>query len=349
MNVSKNSPEVEEQQIIDEASEWLLRLDEDATNHWDAWQLWMEKDDRHPVVFHKMMKMWGMASDLDEALIQRLESKNERNNVVNLTDVETPPRFSGRWFALAASVLLAVAIPLVWLQQKPEPKLVKNDPVIQSYHTQVAEHSRIQLDDGSVVQLGANSVMEVMFSALERHIFLHSGEALFTVAKDPKRPFIVESEQRAVRAIGTIFNINLNQNEMEVVVVEGIVRVESEKVKEELSGLPQVKRLYQGDSIVIDVTGKLGDVAKVDPIEKIRWQDGYFSYLDQPLGKVVGDLNRYSEEKIILDSGASAFLYTGSVYNDRIQDWLNALTEIYPIRVTHIGNKFIVKIQENKG
>ncbi|MBI4626652.1 MAG: FecR domain-containing protein [Verrucomicrobia bacterium] len=62
-----------------------------------------------------------------------------------------------------------------------------------------------------------------MFSSLAR------GKAHFTVAKNPSRPFVVSAGGGDVQAVGTVFNIRLRSEAIEVFVTEGKVQVDSER------------------------------------------------------------------------------------------------------------------------
>ena len=91
--------------------------------------------------------------------------------------------------------------------------------------TQVGEVRRLTLDDGSALALNTSSVLQVKFAADERRIVLRQGEASFQVAHDEDRPFVVQAGDVSVRAVGTAFSVRMRQQELEVVVTEGVVEV----------------------------------------------------------------------------------------------------------------------------
>src|SRR6185369_15486893 len=84
----------------------------------------------------------------------------------------------------------------------------------------------ITLTDGSRVELNARTSIQVEIGAKERRVRLADGEAFFTVAKDPSRPFIVETPAGSVRVTGTVFNVRSESaTQLEVIVAEGSVQV----------------------------------------------------------------------------------------------------------------------------
>jgi transmembrane sensor len=119
--------------------------------------------------------------------------------------------------ALAAGIALVVIIAGVagWLA------LVGGG----TYTTDIGEQRTIRLPDDSIVDLNARSRIRVRFSKAARTVELVDGQALFHVAKDPHRPFIVRSDTMAVRAVGTEFDVYRKGGGMVVTVVEGRVAV----------------------------------------------------------------------------------------------------------------------------
>jgi len=93
------------------------------------------------------------------------------------------------------------------------------------YATDIGEQRSIRLNDGSTVDLNAHSKVRVRLRAKERDVELIQGQALFRVAKDLSRPFIVRSEDTNVLAVGTQFDVNRHRSRTIVTVIEGRVAV----------------------------------------------------------------------------------------------------------------------------
>lgn len=93
------------------------------------------------------------------------------------------------------------------------------------YTTDIGEQRTIALVDGSSVELNARTKIKVRYSDQRRTIELLQGQALFRVAKDPNRPFIVDSNGTHVRAVGTQFDVYRKVDGTLVTVVEGRVAV----------------------------------------------------------------------------------------------------------------------------
>ena len=89
--------------------------------------------------------------------------------------------------------------------------------------------------DGSTAHLNTNSVIEAEFTREARIVRLMQGEALFDVAHDPSRPFIVYVGNRAVQAIGTTFVVRIESENIHVAVTDGQVQLSKrEKATDEV-------------------------------------------------------------------------------------------------------------------
>ena len=94
-----------------------------------------------------------------------------------------------------------------------------------TYTTQIGERRSITLVDGSTIDLNSRSEVRISYSKAERDVELIDGQALFEVAKDKTRPFIVRSGDAMMRAVGTQFDVYRKKNGTIVTVVEGRVAV----------------------------------------------------------------------------------------------------------------------------
>jgi transmembrane sensor len=95
------------------------------------------------------------------------------------------------------------------------------------YATEVGEQRSFRLADGSTVILDSRSRLRLDFDDSVRAVDLLQGRALFRVAANPGRPFIVHAGGTTVRVMGTQFDVNENARATVVTVVEGRVAVYS--------------------------------------------------------------------------------------------------------------------------
>ncbi len=127
----------------------------------------------------------------------------------------TPPRWqrATALAVIAASAGITTAV-LFWPTQPAG-----------EYLTQTGEQRSILLADGSTVTMNTQSRLWARFSSRERDVELLEGEALFSVAPDPKRPFRVHARHTTVEAIGTEFSVYLRPTDTKVAVTQGRVKM----------------------------------------------------------------------------------------------------------------------------
>lgn len=137
------------------------------------------------------------------------------------------PRFISSAWALAASVFLLLGTGwLVWQQQKTREvsyhelttSIQKQDALIEQA-TGHQDSLRIVLEDGSIITLGENSKLSYPehFAKSKRTVIL-TGEAFFDIAKDPRRPFYIYSNEVVTKVLGTSFRIQAFEGKDQVVV-----------------------------------------------------------------------------------------------------------------------------------
>ena len=137
------------------------------------------------------------------------------------------------WWAAAAIIILAASgIAIMLGRTGKQEQVVQHPPKVQQHPETVTNNTglskRIQLPDGSVVTVSGHSALSWLspFSDSARELTL-SGEALFSVAKDAKRPFTVYAGGIATTAVGTVFTVNtVAPDVVRVALLEGKVVIQ---------------------------------------------------------------------------------------------------------------------------
>jgi len=214
------------------------------------------------------------------------------------------------------------------------------------FETEPAQHEKVALADGSEIHMGARSSVTTNLTRGVRFVVMDRGEALFKVAHDPKRPFRVLAGAGVITAVGTAFNVRRLDDMVVVTVSEGTVEVAPASDVNARNGgdYPRGKRVTLGESITYDSDGNLGAVRKVDLGMTMAWRSGQLQYRSEPLNRVVQDINRYSRKSItIADAAAGEILYSGTVFERDIDDWLAALDKAFPeLLVSHPDPQHVV-------
>lgn len=258
------------------------------------------------------------------------------------------PSHRYRWLAVACVALLAI----LTFQFVSGPDLKQEAPI--SYRTATKEIETYDLQDGSVVTMNASSAMSVSLGDQLRKIELYEGEAVFAVAHDPERPFVVDVGGVLVRAVGTKFNIERVSDEVIVTVLEGIVEVTKVRDKVATDGTvvakQDIKRLVHGQRLEISrVDPVLGDITAANLEVEMAWQEGNLIFENEPFSRVVEQVSRYIDERIIINDNQLSELRLSGVYRIEEADTiLPILTTILPIQINQIDEHLIVVERNEK-
>lgn len=342
---------------MDTATQWLLRLRDDKATDQDVaeWLSWYESDERNALVFDSMQSFWRQVGQLTSGSdgaerIARLGS-------IDSVDIEPPRRVESHWrpqsilriaalvqvpaaVGIAASLLLVTGVALFMIQRSRTPNALPagND---------VAHVRTTQLPDNSSVDLAANSLVAVEYTAAQRTLDLQKGEAFFSVVPNHQRPFIVKASGLRVRAVGTKFNVREADDRVIVTVAEGAVDVYAADANDQRSDWPAAQaigslRLSAGNEVTWVVGSGKRIVRATDPERALAWRYGRLEYIDEPLSAVIADVNRYSSRRLIIDPAVAQLTYTGTVLINSIDEWLTAMPGEFPIKVIAGDSSFTI-------
>jgi transmembrane sensor len=283
-------PMSEQDRIDREAADWVVKWEDRehaSPREQSRWFDWLRRSPRHVQSYfdtagiHERLGRVDPQGriDIDEWLAER------RVAVVALAATlaaSEAPKKSGfsflRPYRFAAAVAAAAAIATVSLWNL-------DFFSSHSYQTAVGQQSVNRLEDGSIVNLNTQSRATVLFSSTERVVELR-GEALFAVAHDPARPFLVRTAEATIRAIGTRFNVHEENGATEVAVIEGRVRVDGAAASVGVD-------LSAGEVAHVGRGGVAKDRA-ADIQAQLAWQRQQLVFEDVTLAEVAAQFNRYN-------------------------------------------------------
>ena len=318
------------------ASAWLARRDRGLTAaEQDGYFEWLRADPRHGAMIAHLEKTWGAL----DALAEWRPTHSTRPNP-DLLATPTPFRKSG-WArrikcpltirTLAAAAAAAVVVAGVFVFQSVSPETPASTGTVRVIPTP----ERLTLEDGSVVELNHGGKLEINFSSETRRVRLVRGEAHFTVTKNPARPFIVEANGVAVRAVGTAFNVRHSAVAVEVLVTEGQVQVERSIAVVAASAPtplpPAPTALVAGERAIVDTTAPTAQlvVATVGPTEiaqALSWQGVRLEFAELPLAEVVTEFNLRNRQQLFVGDAATGRLRVGGSFRaDNVDGFVRLL------------------------
>ncbi len=290
----------ESERIRDEALDLVLKL---ATRPDDAGlraelAAWREQSPVHDRAYRVAAEAWllGGGAETGDALkaapgASRPQGDRPRGASRGTTaSARRPGRRAARLLVSAAAVV-AIALlvePIVRLQLEAD------------YLTGVGEMESFELEDGSTVDLDAESALAVAYSPDGRRAALLAGNAFFDVRHEPERPFHVDAAGLGVEVVGTAFAVMQRAKSTRVAVESGTVRVRLERT----SDGPMT--LEQGDQLTIDAATGEVRLSEVVPSEIAAWRRGLILADRMLFEDLVSELDRYHRGLIWVASDALA-------------------------------------------
>jgi transmembrane sensor len=285
-------------QIDDEAAGWAARIDRGPMELGEeqAFQAWLREDARSTGAFARM-RVLALATERARALGPDFDPA--AFSPAPFLDRRTMLRMGG---AVAASVLIAAAGTWQLLRHRGR------------FSTGKGETKVVALKDGSVVTLNTASEIRVNYSDALRSVELVRGEALFDVARNKARPFVVAAGDTSVRVVGTSFTVRrFDAAPVQVLVREGIV-----EVFKPAAGIPPVR--VTANNLAVAASDDGGAIAAM-PVpaaqvhRQLAWQNGQLAFEGETLDQAVQEFSRYSDTRIVIEDPALAKEEIAGLFN----------------------------------
>ncbi|HEX4507168.1 MAG TPA: FecR domain-containing protein [Alphaproteobacteria bacterium] len=333
--------------LREKAAECFLALEVGSTDRLTRlrWRAWLAESAEHRRAVEDCRRTWIASAAATIQMPGNTELSQDRYDggipVAGIRAHRLVPHWSAEplarpriprsaWMGIAASLALAAVITFHY---RPVPRQTPT-PVV--YETGRGQQQQLTLPDGSVVMLGPEVRLEVRFEPSQRVFRLIRGEAIFTAAHDPARPFLVYAGQGWIEDIGTAFDVRSDPDRVTVTVIQGQVEVGT-------PGAGDQGKLILSRDQQISFGAATSAVQTVDATQATAWRGGQIAYIDQPLEKVVSDLRRYSMKDIVLqDPSVGALHYTGTVSVSELDHWAAGLTRVYPVQIEVAGDRLLI-------
>ncbi len=357
------------------ATDWVSRLRSGESDPTDEESLnrWLRADPEHQEAFDRANAIWDRSGDL------------KSHPLVVAEQVKLPeqgPSGSSRgwgWLGgmlpttplvrpLAAAVAIVLVSLTVWVSQRDS--LAPRIPAAE-YRTKIGAQESVLLADGSTALLDTATIISADFSSDIRRVTLSKGRALFSVVRDPDKPFIVTARGTEVRVLGTEFSVAMQDGKIAVAVLRGRVRFlpgpdlpssrsltvgsrpdggrSIEAVQEETS-LPPGGTVDSRSASLESRKGSVGQIVRlgqeaifdekrsileIQPANLRRisaWRSGRLDFDRAPLADVVDEINRYLDRKIrIADEDLSSVRISMVFKISDCDHFLSALGNVVPI------------------
>lgn len=307
--------------VNEEATQWWLELQakEMSRQQREAFVDWLRESPVHVAEMLRVASVHGALEQFESwARIATDSAGSNDHVVVSLHDNENAVSVKPRWLRRAwpiaagiASLALATALLLPAVRG-------------QVMQTDRGERREVVLADGSLVQIDPESRLRVRFEEHARRVVLDSGRALFHVAKNLDRPFLVEADATTVRAVGTAFGVERRAQGVIVTVSEGKVAIESRgavatRAPQRMpvaveSAEPRIF-LTANEQVAVSSGGSAAPIRKVDSARALAWAEGRLNFENASIREVVAQFNRYNSIQLHVEDEELARRPISGVFN----------------------------------
>lgn len=335
--MSDTTPRNDEPRIDHAAAEWLIRRDRGLTAaEQDEFFQWLAADPRHGEWFARHQRTW---KEFNLVAQWRPEHSAEPN-----PDLLAKPRARSRWLTWGAPLAAAAALALAfvgWWKFQAAPFAPPTAVATVSQNTRV-------LEDGSTVELRGESEISVNFTPGERRVALVRGEAFFTVATNPARPFIVRANGVDVRAVGTAFNVRVDPQAVEVLVTEGKVHVTPPPLLATRDAAPEIPLVEAGHRAVVPTQPaappEVAAVTDEDIARTLAWQPRLLDFDSTPLAQVIAEFNLRNRTQLAIGDGSLANLPIFATFrSDNVEGFVRLLEANGSVRVERRGDTIVLR------
>lgn len=325
------------------AAKWVGRLDAGLTPEEQVeLRQWRTDDVRNEAAFARFQATWsalgrarrtGAAAVLTKQLTALAHRQRRR-----------------RFAAAGAGLALLLAVGLSRWAHAPSLAVASS-----ASQVVLLGPERRELPDGSKIEYPAGSVFSVDYSGPVRRVILSQGEALFQVAKNPDRAFVVEVAGVEVRAVGTAFSVQLGHEAVDVLVTEGTVRVEPSRVATGTIAAaanpppePEAAVLTVGQKTVVPLSASSAPaavtVASPDEVSaRLAWRNPRVEFSGARFSEVVAVMNKYNRVQFVIgDSTLADVPMSGLFRADDPETFLRMLESGFGVKAEHRSSEQIV-------
>jgi transmembrane sensor len=339
-----------------------------------AFARWLAESPEHRAAYEEIDRTW---SDLKSIAHDPRILALRHEAALRLTR-RTSKTFRPRTWVTAALILVVLGTSLAGLSVHSTGERSPIAMLLDAFHTYgddryataTGERLTVTLEDGSQLTLDTQTELKVAFTRAERVVRLTRGQALFEVAKDARRPFVVAANNRRFIAVGTAFDVRIDGAQINLTMIEGTVRVErATSLKPTASASPTVTRatmaspkggaartdldtsanpqpfvttLTAGEQLTVDSESQ-DLVRSADPERVTSWRRGQVIFENTRLADAIAELNRYSDTKIELTDPTLADLrLSGGFATGHPNLFIEAITTYFPIQVAKADDHAVI-------
>ncbi len=318
-----------EDELLETAARWFARLraSDISPREKEEFAQWLAADNARQKAFSEISEVWEETGKLlaipepEKIAPKEISMPEKPSRTWKFPRMSLPVFLRWGTGAITAAVIILMVFfraPLneMWHQYKGEEI---------SCITMNGEHRKINLSDGTIMEINADTCLTYDICATHRNIVLKKGEAFFKVAPNPKLPFQIHTTAGIITVLGTKFNVKTTDKKTAVDVEQGKVRVRTLPTP----GSPHFSTaivITKGQGVDYTSRGAMQRIRKANTESVNAWRDDKIYFNEDSLGDVAKIIHLQCNIKVFFPPIMQrAETFTGTFERNQPEEILNAI------------------------
>lgn len=313
---------------------WFIRIKEAEADDplRSKFEQWLMASAAHQQAYADVAKVWASfdsPSDLEkladvadqDAFFQQSTRSRKIKNVI-----------AGALAAVAIGVGGLVAFQ-TWHAQ----------PVMQMVaQVEIGQVQSQRLEDGTLMTMNTGTDIEVTYYRDRRLVTLKRGEAIFEVARDEARPFIIDSGKAKITVLGTRFAVNRLHKLVRVSVDHGTVKVEPQHVGDATQASALI--LHDGEVAEVKQDATKPVHSHHQASDAFAFEKGMVIFEQADLDEIAETLSRYRKLPLVAEQPLSGKIHISSMLKtNAIETFIHQMPEMAPVQIVPTATATLIK------
>lgn len=319
--------------LRESAIAWFIRIrdteDDDAIR--GKFEQWLMASQAHQQAYADVSKVWETFDSAQD--LEKLAVIAEQNTFFQKAERAQRIKKYVAGAMVAAVIGLGGLLGLQTWQAQPTLQMVAQ--------AEVGEVKSQRLDDGTLLTMNTGAEIEVTYYRDRRLVHLKQGEAIFEVARDEQRPFIIDSGKAQVTVLGTRFAVNRLKKLVRVSVDHGTVKVEQ---NDDNTLNPHSLILHDGEVAEVKADGAAPTHTKRKAADAFAFEKGMVMFEEADMDEIAETLSRYRTLPLVAEPPISSKVHITSMLKaDSIDTFINQMPDMAPVRIVQTPKATVIK------
>jgi transmembrane sensor len=327
----------------------------------EQWNAWLQKNpEKQEIVTEARCLILAVVSEKQYVLseFQQDDLWSRIDDTIEASEFIQPEekKFSFAWYSMAAAISAIIIAGIWYFTNRNDLQFSSASQTASTEEAQLLKFTNegnkvhvILLEDGSTISLEPHSTLEYpeKFSDTKREVYLY-GEAFFQIARDPKKPFSVHTNDLVTQVLGTSFRIRAFAKEKNIIVAVKTGKVSVFTESSQSGNHASAAILTPNQQVVFskEESRMVKSLVEDPTVVPHAVEQKSFDFKDAPIAKVFATLEEAYGVDIVFDEEVMSNCYLNASLDDvpfydqlrLICKGINAKYEVMDAHIIITGN-----------